>query len=345
MILDIRAFIITHNVHLEWVLLGLFIIWNVMGFIVYAVDKHRAVHNRWRVSERTLLMYMLFGAGVGCYLAMRFLRHKTQKRSFKTAALLGVSIGLVFLVHIVESVVLGSHVGFREHVFSASNWPAALDGYRIGFVTDFHAIQDHRVAQLVVELNQRNLDLLLLGGDFEMFNNHYQGTLRELARTQTKDGIWGVDGNHDIYHQVFTAMRNHGIQVLDNTGVSLHPGFFLAGVQDDWRRHPDVRQAVASAQPDDFLLVLSHNPDVSMNPDNPWFDLMLAGHTHGGQVNPFGFPLYLLRHHISRYGLRFASGFAYGYHGQPVFTSVGVGDYYVPRVFAQPEVVIFTMKS
>lgn len=75
-------------------------------------------------------------------------------------------------------------------------------------------------------------------------------------------------------------------------------------------------------------------------------DLVLSGHTHNGQITFFGIPLYLLRGSITSYGMRFGYGFAESKDGVPVFTSNGIGDYYtVPRIFARPEVVIFTMRS
>ena len=75
-------------------------------------------------------------------------------------------------------------------------------------------------------------------------------------------------------------------------------------------------------------------------------DLILSGHTHGGQITFFGIPLYLLCVNITSYGMRFGHGFTDSPDGVPVYTSSGVGDYStIPRVFARPEVVIFTMRS
>ena len=120
----------------------------------------------------------------------------------------------------------------------------------------------------------------------------------------------------------------------------------MAGVHDLWNRNPDVKAAVAGADADDFILLLSHNPDVSMLQSTTGVDLILSGHTHGGQITFFGIPLYLLRGSITNYGMRFANGFAESRDGVPVYTSNGVGEYYtVPRVFARPEAVIFTMRN
>ena len=179
-----------------------------------------------------------------------------------------------------------------------------------------------------------------------MRGEHYQGTVKEIAQTVTNDGIFGVEGNHDDYRRLFAAKELYGIMPLDNSGVRIQEGFYLAGVHDMWNRNPDVEAAIANANTDDFVLLISHNPDVSMVQPTADVDLILSGHTHGGQITFFGIPLYLLRGSITSYGMRFANGYSYSPDGVPVFTSAGIGDYYtVPRIFARPEVVIFTMRS
>jgi len=83
---------------------------------------------------------------------------------------------------------------------------------------------------------------------------------------------------------------------------------------------------------------------VLMTQSTDGVDFVLSGHTHGGQITFFGFPMYLLRGSITEYGTRFGYGFSYSADGTPVFVSRGIGVYYsVPRIWARPEVVIFTM--
>jgi predicted MPP superfamily phosphohydrolase len=73
-------------------------------------------------------------------------------------------------------------------------------------------------------------------------------------------------------------------------------------------------------------------------------DLILSGHTHRGQITFLGYPMYLHRGSITSYGTRFGYGLARSADGVPVFVSSGIGAYYsVPRIFARPEVVIFTL--
>jgi len=247
-------------------------------------------------------------------------------------------------IHAVHSLTLDRIIRFVELDFYSENWSAGLDGYRIAFMTDFHRITDEDMAEVVGKLNERNLDLLLLGGDFSMHHSHYQGTVRELSESNATDGIFGVEGNHDDYVRLFNAKEYYGITPLDNSGIPIRDGFHLAGVHDMWNRNPDVAIAIAESNVDDFVLLLSHHPDVTMRQATDGIDLILSGHTHGGQITFFGYPFYLLRGNITDYGTRFSRGFNVSADDVPVFTSNGVGVYYGwPRIFARPEVVIFTM--
>jgi hypothetical protein len=265
-------------------------------------------------------------------------------RKYKAIAALGLLAASVTIIHIVHALTLDRTVRFVEVDFRCENWPLELDGYRIGFMTDFHTITDKTMREVAVELNARGLDLLLLGGDFSMRGAHYRGTLGEIAKTATTDGIFGVEGNHDDYTLLFSAMERNGIIPLDNGGFRIREGFYLAGVRDVWNGAADTGEAISGAEADDFILLVSHNPDIAMLQPTKGIDLILSGHTHRGQITFFGYPMYLLRGSITRYGTRFAHGFATSAEGIPVFVSGGVGSYYtIPRVFARPEVVVFTI--
>jgi len=302
------------------------------------------------LGKNLLTFFTLAGGGIGTVVGMLLLRHKADKLVFKTTATLGFIIAVIPLIHLTHSITLDRIVTYVEIDFTCENWPAELDGYRIAFMTDFHTITDEDMADVVVELNERSLDLLLLGGDFssDVFwgGTHYQGTVREISQTYTTDGIFGVGGNHDYYISLFRAKEQYGITPLDNSGMQIREGFYLAGVQDMWLRNPNIAEAIVGAEIDDFILLITHNPDVTMMQPTEGIDLILTGHSHGGQITFFGFPIYLLRGDVTAYRMRFAHGFAYSADDVPVFTSRGVGVYYRwPRVFARPEVVIFTMYS
>jgi len=263
------------------------------------------------------------------------------KKAAKAAAILGLVIALI---HVVHALTLDRIIEYKEVSFHSETLAPALDGYRIGFLTDTHFMTDERLWEVVDELNQRDLDLLLLGGDFAVSTAIMQRTVEILSHIQTTDGIYGVEGNHDNHTRLFAAMEAHGMIPLSNSGVSIRENLFLAGVEDLWNRNPNVAHAIADASPDDFVLLLSHNPDVSMQQDTAGIDLVLSGHTHGGQITFFGIwaPYLTLRSSITDYNQRFRAGWAESRDGTPVYVSRGVGEY-LPRVFARPQVILMTL--
>ena len=333
-----------HRFGLIELFLVFFVFVNVFAFLLYKMDRGRGVENGGRVSEGVLMFFTLGCGGIGALMGIYLLGHRKWELRLRVFGVIGFVIAMIPVIHIVHSFTLDRVIRYVEHDFYSEGWPSELDGYRIGFMTDFHKISDEDMADVVRELNGRDLDLLLLGGDFSMIDSHYRGTLREISKAVTGDGIFGVEGNHDEYVRLFGAMEEYGIVPLCNSGMEVREGFFLAGVQDLWNRNPNIEEAVAGAGEDDFVLLLSHNPDISMRQGTVGVDFILSGHTHDGQITFFGFPIYLLHDHITDYGTRFAYGFAYSADGTPVFVSSGVGVYYNwPRIFARPEVVIFTM--
>jgi len=317
---------------------------NVFTFFLFRLDERNALKDRRRVNEGVLALFTISCGGIGALMAMCLSKYRERTWKLKLLVSVGMVIALIPMIHIAHGLTLGRQIRYVEVEFHSENWPAELDGYRIAFMTDKHVIPHTAMREAAAELNERNIDLLLLGGDFSMFYAHYQGTIREISQINAVDGIFGVDGNHDTYYRLFRAKEQYGIVPLDNSGVRIRERFYLAGVQDKWNRNPNIRQAIEGAYADDFVLIVSHNPDVSMTQSTAGVDLILAGHTHNGQIAFFGFPIYLMRDHITSYGTRFAHGFAYSADGTPVFVSSGIGIYYVvPRIFSRPEVVIFTM--
>jgi predicted MPP superfamily phosphohydrolase len=116
---------------------------------------------------------------------------------------------------------------------------------------------------------------------------------------------------------------------------------------DDWRAGEQEIEKIASAvRGSDFVILLSHNPDalpsVISQPSadgQPWADLVLSGHTHGGQIAPFGHGLVS----ASIYGKRYLSGW-YEDGNSMLLVSNGVGDYILPlRLGASPQAHLITL--
>lgn len=250
----------------------------------------------------------------------------------------------ILLIHIVNGLTYGRNIEYKVVEYSSKKLPKALDGYKIAFVTDTHDVSEKDLKKIVEQINQEDADLLLLGGDYAPGEKAVK-TIEILARSKTKDGIFGIEGNHDYFEMTFAAMRNEGIIPLENEGIKLRDGLFLGGVEDLWNRNPDLQKATKGAATDDFILILSHNPDVAMQQEEVTFDLMLSGHTHAGQVTFFGVFAPAM-FDISSYGQRFMKGFCKGAAKRDVFVSRGVGSGgNIPRIFARPQLVILSLKS
>ncbi|MCL2842077.1 MAG: metallophosphoesterase [Oscillospiraceae bacterium] len=265
-----------------------------------------------------------------------------HKSPLRTLAKAGLAVGTsVALVHAVHAATLDRRVVYTEVPFYSNRVPKELDGYTIALVTDTHDISKKRLQGVVDTLNTRQVDLLLLGGDYAESEQKLQNTMALLSQVATTDGTFGVAGNHDAEEALFPIMETHNITPLANSGVSLRDRFYLAGVEDQRRRTSDIQQATAGATADSFVLLLSHQPDVSMRQNTVHIDLMLCGHTHGGHVTLFGLWTPALPF-ATRYGRRFAAGWATSRDGVPVFVSRGVGES-LPRVFARPQVVLIRL--
>jgi predicted MPP superfamily phosphohydrolase len=168
--------------------------------------------------------------------------------------------------------------------------------------------------------------------------------METISHIISNDGVFGVEGNHDNPTDLFTVMNAYGINLLSNNGFYIQDNF-LAGVKDLRSRDASIEFATQTALSEDFVLLLTHNPDVTMQQKTLGVDLVLSGHTHGGQVRIFGvFAPALVSNFVTHYDHKFMSGWSESRDGIPVYVSNGVGTLYnLPRVFARPQVILITL--
>ena len=271
------------------------------------------------------------------------------KSNRRRKIVLGISLLCLFVVlaHVIHAATLDRKVEYRELRFSSPRITPELDGYRVAFISDIHEMDMDDLRKVVDALNTKNIDLLILGGDYSSDGRVPLGKLELLSQVKTTDGIFAVEGNHDNRTGLFTAFETYGITPLPNSGLRLRDNLYLAGTTDYWSRDANIAQAIQAASPNDFVLLATHNPDVTMVQDTSGIDLILSGHTHGGQITFFGIlaPA-LLPRVITDNGQQFMSGWSKSGDGTPVYVSNGLGKYQqVPRVFARPQVILITLTS
>jgi len=222
---------------------------------------------------------------------------------------------------------------------------------RFAHLTDIHLgrlIGLDYVRQAVAMTNDAAPDIIVLTGDFvsrkRTINADYA---KVLGRLRAKEGKFAVLGNHDHWADapgLVSVLASAGISTLTNAHRLLRrdgQDLCLAGVDDLWAGRPDLEQALAGVDSDVPRILLCHNPDYAEKmASRPRVDLMLAGHTHGGQVR---LPL-LGQTRLPIRWRKYAAGLATGPQC-PVYTCRGLGMVGVPiRLNCRPELAIVTLR-
>ena len=237
----------------------------------------------------------------------------------------------------------------RHEVF-VPNLPPSFDGYRIVFLTDTHVASFHRRAffrEVVAQSNAFDPDLVLLGGDFVTFERHIP-LMAELLLTglAARDGIYAVLGNHDYWANgdgVVAAMTARGVHFIINRSIALRRGddvISLAGIDELYRGKPDVDAAFLRADAHVPCIGLSHHPDIIDLVDDRRIDLLLCGHTHGGQIR---FPFFGSVVVPSKHEARYAAGF-HRSGSVLMYVSRGIGAIPPLRILCKPEVATFVLR-
>ncbi len=169
--------------------------------------------------------------------------------------------------------------------------PAFLRGLKLLFVSDVHlrrCVSDAKLAALIRLIAAQKADLLLLGGDYGEGTDQCARFFRALSHLRCPLGIFGVPGNNDDPALLEKDMRHAGAVLLKNRTVSvaLPGGRLEIGGCDDYLKGAPRTEGLFSGG--DYRILLSHQP---VQPDCAC-DLMLSGHTHGGQMNFFGLTPY-----------------------------------------------------
>jgi len=197
-------------------------------------------------------------------------------------------------------------VVMTRYVIPIRDLPRSLEGLRIVQLTDIHhgpwfSLDD--VHDAVQRTNELKPDLILLTGDYVHKSPDFiPPVISALGQLKARCGVLGVLGNHDWYEgapQLRDGFKQVNISLIDNDRVFLRSdgvvvnsapeeGLCIAGVGDHWEDEVDFESAFRGVPSMTPRLVLSHNPDVAQIKKTvdlrPRIDLMLSGHTHGGQL-------------------------------------------------------------
>ena len=244
------------------------------------------------------------------------------------------------------------------------NLPPEAEGLRVVHLSDLHVSaisSDKFLRRIVAQTNKLDADIIVLTGDYVSRRNsylplsgariwakdilHYARRMAdELKGLKARDGIFACLGNHDVADDngaaIFSLLREANIVVLHND-QAVARGIAICGLDDLRAGRPDFDRTLRGVSVEEPQIILSHNPRVFPFVQNR-NALVLAGHTHGGQVH---LPLTNYRRRPS--DMKKSPYFQGWYRSEraQMYISSGLGSVHFPMRFrCAPEIAVFTLR-
>ena len=240
-------------------------------------------------------------------------------------------------------------VRVTHNIIKSPRLPTSFQGYTMLQISDPHVDMNFEVMQQIESLVDRlHYDVCVLTGDYRGKTfGPIDATLKGMAqlRDALKGPVYGVLGNHDTIAMV-PALEAMGIRMLLNEKDVLergHERIHLAGIDDaHFYQVDNIEKAAAGIPHNEFSILMSHTPEIYRHATHAGFDVLISGHTHGGQIClPGGIPLTL----DSNLPRRMGAG-SWTYHDMIGYTSSGAGSSVVPvRFNCPPEITLHHFQS
>jgi hypothetical protein len=228
--------------------------------------------------------------------------------------------------------------------------PESLEGFRIAQISDLHVcpnIRSDEVLRIVSQVNELNADMVAVTGD--LADGQVAALKKDvapLAGLKSRHGTFFVTGNHEYYSDLpgwMAEIRLLGMDILNNEHrVLSHDGtpILVAGVTDSREggrfegHESDPQKALSNAPECPYRIMLAHQPNSAYGAADLGFNLVLCGHTHGGQYFPYSSLVGLV--------MPFVEGL-YKHNDTHVYTNRGTGYWGPPMRSKNSEITLLTL--
>jgi uncharacterized protein len=243
----------------------------------------------------------------------------------------------------------------RQQTIEIANWPNELNGLKVAVLSDIHVddwfVNERKVRTIVERTNQLQPELVVILGDYMSGNGWVRRTVEPrvfapiLKELRAPLGVYSVLGNHDWWYddkKLRQELELNGIKVLENETAQVNArnrSLWPVGLADLWEGPQRINETIEKVPQGEPVIALTHNPDIFPNlPQH--VPLLLAGHTHGGQVR---FPFIGSVVQSSRLGDRYSRGHIFE-NNRHLFVTTGIGTSIMPvRFGVTPEIVLLTL--
>jgi len=265
-------------------LLAIFLtVLNIVTFIVYGIDKHKAKNNKWRISESFLIFLAVLGGSLGAFIGMLFWHHKTKKKKFY--------ITVPFLATLLTICCTAILYGNYHLVVTEYDIDLGLnEDLKIVQISDLHnQIFGINESVLLNKIKEQEPDIIVVTGD--VVDGHH--TSYTIAESFFKGAVeicpvYYVTGNHEVslmdngydFADFLFEIRSYGVIYLDDKYVDMGD-YILAGVAYKSLWNFSAYDPFDNTKP---VILLAHDPKYTDLYSSLGADLVLTGHIHGGQI-------------------------------------------------------------
>jgi len=227
--------------------------------------------------------------------------------------------------------------------------PKKLENFRIVHLSDIHHspfTNLEHITRTVKIANELKPDMFILTGDYVSHEPEFiEPMAKVMGKLKSEFGTFACLGNHDHWtdaERVTSALRAENIEVLINEGLRFEARgatFWLCGVDDYMVGKTDLKSALLGSFPDEMKLLLAHNPILVRRAARAGVDLVLSGHTHGGQVKLRDEDKRILPRRKLKNGLHRRKD-------TQIYITRGIGTVVLPvRFGCPPEITVIELKS